>query len=83
MPGFSVTNAFTTSPDDWIGLADHAGLGDGGVLHERALDLERADEMAGRLDDVVTPADEPHVAVLVAPCEVAREVPPALEAASR
>ena len=36
-----------------VGLADHAGLGDGRVLHQRALDLERADQVARRLDHVV------------------------------
>ena len=30
-----------------IGLADHAGLGHGRVLHQRALHLERADQVAG------------------------------------
>ena len=51
---------------DRVGHADDAGLGDGGVLHQHALDLERADQVAGRLDDVVAAADEPEVAVLVA-----------------
>ena len=50
-------------PGDRIGLADHARLGHGRVLHQRALDLERPDEVAGRLDDVVAPPDEPEVAV--------------------
>ena len=48
-----------------IGLADHAGLGDRRVLHQRALDLERADQVARRLDHVVRAPDEPEVAVLV------------------
>ena len=63
-----------------VGLADHAGLGDGRVLHQRALDLERADQVAGGLDHVVGAADEPEVAVGVAPGEVAGEVPAAGEA---
>ena len=65
---------------DRVGLADHAGLGDRRVLHQRALDLERADQVAGRLDDVVAPPDEPEVAVGVAAGEVAGEVPAAGEA---
>ena len=70
--------------DDFSGSrvrnADHAGLGDGGVLHQRAFDLERADQMAGALDHVVRPADEPVIAVGVAHREVAGEVPAADEA---
>ena len=66
--------------DDRVGFADHTGLGDRGMLHERALDLERADEMPGRLDDVVAAADEPEVAVGVAAGEVAAQVPAAAEA---
>ena len=52
----ATTNALTTCAGDRIGLADHAGLGDRRVLHQRALDLERTDEVAGRLDDVVAAA---------------------------
>ena len=58
-----------------VGHADHAGLGDGRVLHERALHLERADEVARGLDHVVGAADEPEVAVVVALREVAGQVP--------
>ena len=60
--------------------ADHANLGDGGVLHERTLDFERPDEMAGALDHVVRPADEPIIAVSIFHREVAGEIPPAGEA---
>ena len=63
---------------DRIGLADDARLGDGGVLQQRALHLERADEVPRRLDDVVRPADEPEVAVGVAPARSpVRYQPPA------
>ena len=65
---------------DGVRLADDAGLGDGGVLEQRALDLERADEVSGRLDDVVRATDEPEVAVGVAPREIAGQVPLAREA---
>ena len=43
------------------------GLGHRRMLHQRALDLERADQVAGRLDHVVGAADEPEVAVGIAP----------------
>ena len=66
--------------DHRVGLADDAGLGDRRVLHQHALDLERADQVAGRLDDVVGAADEPEVAVGVAPRQVAGQVPAAGEA---
>ena len=66
--------------DDRVGLADDAGLGDRGVLHQRALDLERADQMAGGLDDVVGAPDEPEVAVGVALRQVAGQVKVAGEA---
>jgi hypothetical protein len=56
------------------------GLGDGRVLDQGALDLERADQVAGGLDDVVGASDEPEVAVGVASGEVAGEVPAVVEA---
>ena len=65
---------------DGIGLADHAGLGDVRVRHQRGLDLERADQVPGRLDHVVAAADEPEVAVGVATRQVSRAVPAAYEA---
>ena len=58
-------------PGDRVGHADHARLGDRRVLEQRALDLERPDQVAGRLDDVVAAPDEPEVAVVVAAREVA------------
>ena len=45
--------------DHGVGLADDPGFGDRGMLHQRALDLERADQVPGRLDHVVGAADEP------------------------
>src|SRR5581483_2311901 len=65
---------------DGIGFADHARLGDRGMLHEGALDLEGPDEVPHRLDDVVRAPDEPEVAVPVAPGEVPRQVEAAHEA---
>jgi hypothetical protein len=62
-------------PGGLVGLADHAGLDDGRVFVEHRLHLERSDQVAGGLDDVVAPADEPEVAVGVASREVAGVVP--------
>ena len=57
-----------------VGRADGRGLGDGGVRHERRLDLGRGDAVAGDVDDVVDAAHQPEVAVLVGLRAVAREV---------
>ena len=62
-----------------IGLADDGRLGHRRMLDERRLDLERADAVRGRDDDVVGAADEPEVAVLVLRRAVAREVPAVVE----
>ena len=43
-----------------IGHADHGRLVDGRMLDQRAFDVERADAVAGRGDDVVGAADEGH-----------------------
>ena len=50
------------------------------MLHQRALDLERTDAVAGALDNIVVSADEPIVAVAVAPCGVAGVIISELEA---
>ena len=58
-------------------LVGHAGDGtlyDGGMGHQRAFHLERADAVARALDDVVRTAYEPQVAVFVFPGHVARVV---------
>ena len=44
---------------------------DGRMLLQGAFDLEGADPVAGTLDDVIGTADEPVIAVLVAPGDVA------------
>ena len=44
------------------------------MRHQRALHLERPDAIARALDHVVRPAYEPEIAVLVAPCHVARVI---------
>ena len=43
----------------------HARLGNGRVLEEGGLDLDRADSVGGDLDHLVRPAGDPDVAVLV------------------
>ena len=65
-PGPQHDEAWTTVAGDRVGHAVHAGLGHRRVLHQRALHLERTDQVPGRLDDVVGSADEPEVAVGVA-----------------
>ena len=48
-----------------VGRGDDRGLGHGGVLDERRLDLERADPVAGGDDHVVGAALEEQEAVVV------------------
>ena len=48
-----------------VGLGDRGRLGHRRVLEQRRLDLERPDEVAAGVDDVVVAADEPEVAVRV------------------
>src|SRR5262249_42918824 len=66
-----------------IGTRDHRRLDDRGMLEERALDLERADAVAGRDDHVVRAADEPEVAVVVAAGAIAGQIPLAAPARGR
>ena len=63
-----------------VALADHRRFGDHRMLHEGALDLERTDEVTGRLDDVVGASDEPEVPVFIDTREIAGEIPVAREA---
>src|SRR5487761_2065344 len=49
-----------------IGTRDDRPLGDGRVLEQRALELERTDPVIGSLEHVVCAPDEGHVAVRVA-----------------
>ena len=74
-PGLSVTKALTTSRLMGSGLDDDGRFGHGGVLEQGRLDLERADQVAGRVDDVVVAAGEPEVAVGVELGPVAGDVP--------
>src|SRR5207302_6914372 len=47
-----------------VGDADHGGLGDGGVLVEAVLDLDRRDVLAAGDDHVLLPVGDHHVGVL-------------------
>ena len=58
-----------------VGLGNDGPLGDRGVFAQRRLDLEGADAVARRDDDVVGAALEPEVTVLVAVADVAGEIP--------
>ena len=62
-------------PGDGIRPADHAGLNDRRMLHEGGFDLEGADQVASRLDDIIGTADKPEVAVRVPASEITGEVP--------
>src|SRR5439155_25228076 len=67
---------------DRVRLADNPRFGDGGMLDQDAFDLEGADEMAGRIDYVVGPADEPEVAFLILTGPVTGDVPAVAEVAA-
>ena len=58
----------------------NCALEHGRMLHQRALNLERTDAVAGALDNIVVSADEPIVAVAVTPCGVAGVIIAELEA---
>jgi hypothetical protein len=48
-----------------VGAAGHGGLGDGRVVQEGGLHLDGAQAVTGDLDDLIGPAAEPQVAVVV------------------
>ena len=58
-----------------VGLADDGDFGDRGVFDDDALDVERADAIARRSDDVVVAAGEEEMAVGVSRHGVAGHVP--------
>ena len=64
---------------DLVRAADHRGLGDARMRDQRALDLHRAEAVAGDVQHVVDAAHDPEVAVLVAARAVAGEVEAVLE----
>ena len=57
-----------------VGRADDRGLCDGRVADERVLHLGGREPVARDVHDVVDPAEEPQVAVVVALGAVAREI---------
>src|SRR5262249_61144579 len=61
-------------PPDRVGARHHGRFEDGRVLEESALDLEGPDPVPRGDDDVVGAADEPEIAVLVAPGAVPGQV---------
>ena len=75
----SVTNAATDWPGVLVLLADHRGLGDLRVRHDRRLDLGRRHAVARDVEHVVDAPDDPEVAVLVLAGGVADEVDVAAE----
>ena len=58
-----------------VGHAEHGGLGDGRVAHQRRLDLERVDVLAARDDHVPRAVEQVEVAVVVGVDDVAGAVP--------
>ena len=59
---------------DVVRVADHRGLGDERVADQGALDLGRAEPVAGDVEHVVDPAGDPVIIVLVAAAAVAGEI---------
>ena len=59
----------------FIRARDNGGFGDGGVLDQRAFDLERADPVSSGDDDVVAAPDKPEIAVFIAIGAIASEIP--------
>src|SRR4051812_22674354 len=59
---------------DLVWVADDCGLGDQGMADQRAFDLGRADAMSRDVDDVVDPARDPVIAVVVAATAVSGEI---------
>src|SRR3546814_18035109 len=59
---------------DVVGEADHRGLGDQRVEHQRAFDLGGAHAVARDVDDVIDAAGYPVIAIRVAPAAVARAI---------
>ena len=59
---------------DVVRVADDRGLGDLGVADQGAFDLGGAEAVAGDVEDVVDPAGDPVITVLVAAAAVAGEI---------
>ena len=63
-----------------VRLADDRGLGNCWMIGQRILDFERADQMPGGLDDIVSPAHEPEIAVSILFHQITGQVEPVGEA---
>ena len=74
MPAAGNDEAEDRLAGDRVGLADDRRLGDALVADERALDLGRADAVAGDVHHVVDAPKQPVVALVVALAAVADEV---------
>ncbi|MFN8566072.1 MAG: hypothetical protein U0Z44_00830 [Kouleothrix sp.] len=64
-----------------VGAGHHGGLGYGWMLDQCALDLERADAVAGAEDHIIGAAHEPEIAVLIDDRPVAGNIPITADAA--
>ena len=58
-----------------VRLSHHSGLQHRGVFDQRAFHFERADAIAGAFDHIVGSSNEPVVALVVPPDQVARQIP--------
>src|SRR5881296_1888684 len=64
---------------DRIRLADDRRFHNGRMLDQGAFHFKWTDPITGALDDIIAPADEPKISVLIARGAVPREIPIALE----
>src|SRR4051812_14368986 len=58
----------------FIRPADHRSFGHLRIAHESALDFCRADTMTGNVENVIDPADDPEITILILPATVAGEI---------
>ena len=82
-PAASATIGLRHRQPHRVGRGHHGGLGDGRVLDQHALQLERADAVVGRFEHVVGAADIGQVAVGVAAGDVAGAVDLAVDRRDR
>ena len=60
---------------DRVWLADNTGFDNSRMLHQHALHFEGPNQVPGAIDDIVSPANEPEIAVLVHTGTIAGNVP--------
>src|ERR1700753_19271 len=58
-----------------IGPADHAALGDTGMIQENALNLGRIDVLAAGDDQVLLAVMDPEITICIAAADIARAIP--------